>query len=136
MTDAKTTSFDCLPQHEQHQQQQKEKEKEVLLLHLNNEAKILDRIMYKSKNQHQSSPVYHRLQGIMRVVKKILINNTTETPAISNTELFKKGKQLSQKSFLLLRETHLADLTFIPFTITVMSLVSRLHYLFSSLIDV
>lgn len=128
MSDAKTT-FNSL------QQQQQEKEKEVLLQHLINEAKILDRIMYKSKNQHQSSPVYHRLQGIMRVVKKIVVN-TTETPTVSNTELFKKGKQLSQKTFLLLRETHLADLTFIPFTITVMSLVSRMHYLFSSLIDV
>lgn len=112
-------------------------EVENILQHLLNEAKILDRILYKSKNQHHSSPSFHLLQTIMRVLKIIAKEKSSSSEFCSKEQkLYKKGKQICQKTFLILRETHLSDLTFIPYTITVMSLLARMNYLFSQLIEI
>ncbi|KAK4355260.1 hypothetical protein RND71_024231 [Anisodus tanguticus] len=96
---------------------------------LQTEFAILDRLVYKNKNQHRRCSYFHYLLKVRRDLRLLQAANLEEVLSSSFQVLF--GKRPKQKVQLLEREisTLLARSFFMGFSLTVLALLARIRVL-------
>ncbi|KAJ3256570.1 hypothetical protein HK103_005313 [Boothiomyces macroporosus] len=95
-------------------------------MNLNQEFKLFSRLLYKNKNQFKHFIQYRKLEHVHRIYKKYLLD--------PKDELLLLGIKILMQAYawlrLLCKQTY-----FMPFTLSMMSICSRLMYYSKEMID-
>ncbi|CAD25441.1 hypothetical protein [Encephalitozoon cuniculi GB-M1] len=86
------------------------------------ELKTLDMVVYKSRNGHRGSKVFRELVHLKRLCRSFLLKRTRS----KRNEVLRMGEKL-----YILATSNIPDGYFVGYTLIVLGLCSRIHYLVS-----